>query len=449
MRRKVLSPLLEATSVSVRALLLFAIAAITSFAALEGMAGNAGAEQYAFEAQGRPVTKGSDPQIGTRASGELFLLHLKDKGVWLKTSGDGGDSFEEAVRVNDGGEVASHSENTPMMIVRTMREFYVLWTAEDDKGRNSLRLASSVDWGKSFGKSVTVDPTGPVSQSFFTLAVGPDGVIYAAWLDSRDRGQGKSGSSGLYIARSTNRGQSFEKSIRVALSVCPCCRPSIAFTDAKTLHIGWRGVMDGDVRDIFVATSTDGGLTFPTSARIAEDNWQLNGCPHSGPSLATLGGKLFIAWHTAVGDRSRLFITSSSDNGAHFSSKIEASTNLVDANHPKLVRLENTIGLVFQARQAAAKDSWNKLDVYFRQIDGNGALTPLQRIKHVTGSAIYPTLLYERPDHLFVAWTEGTEDGKKVMMARGRLASSDQAIPAKAKAGSNLTTPITKRRTND
>lgn len=418
---------------------LLLILVLCSIPAMKTAATNSGIERYVFESQGRSVAKGSDPQIGTRASGELFLLHLKDKAIWLKTSGDGGDSFEEAVRVNDGGEVASHSENTPMMLVRTMREFYVLWTADDGNDRNSLRLASSVDWGKSFGKSVAVDPAGPVSQSFYTLAVGPDGVVYAAWLDSRDRGQGKQGSSGLYIARSTNRGQSFEKSVRVALNVCPCCRPSIAFTDAKTVHIGWRGVMEGDVRDIFVATSTDGGLTFPASARIAEDNWQINGCPHSGPSLATLGGKLYIAWHTVAGNRSHLFITSSSDNGAHFSPKKEADTNLVDANHPKLVRLENTIGLVFQAREANAKDSWNKLDVYFRQIEGNGTLTPLQRISHVTGSATYPTLLHERPDHLFVAWTEGTEDGKKVMMARGRLAISDQPVPAKAngKEGEN------------
>lgn len=427
MRRVVLAAKPSLNSAVVFFGALFLLIVFVFLPAVKNAALSAGVERYVFESQGRAVAKGSDPQIGTRASGELFLLHLRDKAVWLKTSGDGGDSFEEAIKVNDGGEVASHSENTPMMIVRTMREFYVLWTAEDGNERSSLRLAGSVDWGKSFGKPVAVDPTGPVSQSFYTLAVGPDGVIYAAWLDSRDRGQGKSGSSGLYIARSTNRGQSFEKSIRVALNVCPCCRPSIAFTDAKTVHIGWRGVLDGDVRDVFVATSTDGGATFPISGRIAEDNWQINGCPHSGPSLATLNGKLFIAWHTVVGDRSRLFITSSADNGAHFSPKTEADTNLVDANHPKLVRLDSTIGLVFQAREVAAKDSWNKLDVYFRQIDGSGALTPLQRISHVTGSATYPTLLHERPDHLFVAWTEGTEDGKKVMMARGRLAASDSA----------------------
>jgi hypothetical protein len=167
---------------------------------------------------------------------------------------------------------------------------------------------------------------------------------------------------------------------------------------------------------------------------VAEDNWQINGCPHSGPSLATLGAKLFIAWRTVTGNRSRLHLAWSSDNGAHFSTKVDADTNLADANHPRLARIEDTLGLVFQAREASAQSGWGKFDVYFRQIDKNGELSPLQRISHAVGSATYPTLLFERPDHLFVAWTEGTEDGKKVVMARGRLTTPGQVnfqMPAK------------------
>jgi hypothetical protein len=411
--------------------------------------GREGTRQFAFEPTGRVLVKGSYPQLGVRASGDLFLLRLKDRNLWLQTSSDGGDSFDEGLRVNDGGEVASHAENTPLMIVRSMREFYVLWTAQGEgHDHSSLRLATSTNWGRSFNKSIPVDLTGTASQSFYTLAVGPDGAVYAAWLDGRDRGQGKSGSSALYIARSTNRGQSFEKSVRVALNVCPCCRPSIAFTDAKTVHIGWRGVSHDDIRDIFVGTSTDGGSTFSAPAPVAEDKWRINGCPHSGPSLATMGGKLFAAWRTVTGDRGRVYIASSGDNGAHFSAKVEADAGLHDANHPQLLALEGSVGLVFQARQASGQDGWGKFDVYFRQIDQNRSLSPLQRLGHAAGSATYPTILFERPDHLFVAWTEGTEDGQKVVMARGRLTAPKPANP-QPPAIEGDTSPVTTRRNND
>jgi hypothetical protein len=383
--------------------------------------GREGTRQFTFETTGRVLVKGSYPQLGVRASGDLFLLRLKDRNLWLQSSSDGGDSFDEGVRVNDSGEVASHAENTPLMVVRSMREFYALWTAEDGHEHSSLRLATSTNWGRSFNKSIPVDPTGVASQSFYTLAVGPDGAVYAAWLDGRDRGQGKSGSSALYVAKSTDRGQSFEKSVRVALNVCPCCRPSIAFTDANAMHVGWRGVIDNDIRDIFVGTSTDGGATFSTPARVAQDNWRIEGCPHSGPSLATTGGKLYVAWRTVTGDRGRVYVASSGDSGAHFSAKVGADTSLLDANHPQLLALEGSVGLVFQAREVSDQNAWGKFDIYFRQIDQEGSLSGPQRLGHAAGSATYPTLLFEGPDHLFVAWTEGTEDGQKVVMARGRL----------------------------
>ena len=375
-------------------------------------------QEFAFEPQGRVLEKGSDAQLAVRASGELFLMRLRDGDIWVQTSPDGGDSFEGGVRVNDSGSVASHSENTPLMIVRSMHEFYVLWSAEDGSERTSLRMARSMDWGRSFGKSIAVDPTGGASQSFYTMAVAPDGAVYVAWLDGRDRGQGKQGSSGLYIARSTNRGQSFEKSVRVAVNVCPCCRPSIAFADSKTLYIGWRGVFEGEVRDILVGTSTDAGASFAAPIRVSNDNWAINGCPHSGPSLATLGGKLFAAWRTVSGESSHLYIAWS-ENGAHFSPRVEADTNLFDANHPRLISLDGALGLVFQARQRS-ENGWDKFDVYFRQIDKFAALSPLQRLGHAVGSATYPAPLFERPDHFFVTWTERTDDGAKVVMARGR-----------------------------
>lgn len=410
--------------------------------------GREGSRQFTFEPTGRVLMRGSFPQLGVRASGDLFLLRLRDRNLWLQTSSDGGDSFDEGLHVNDGGEVASHAENTPLMVVRSMREFYVLWTAEDGHDHSSLRLATSTNWGRSFGKSIPVDPSGAASQSFYTLAVGPDGAVYAAWLDGRDRGQGKSGSSALYIAKSTNRGQSFEKSVRVALNVCPCCRPSIAFTDAKTMYIGWRGVINDDIRDIFVSASTDGGATFSTPTRVAEDNWRINGCPHSGPSLATMGGKLYTAWRTVTGDRGRVYIASSGDNGAHFSAKVEADAGLHDANHPQLLALEGSIGLVFQAREASGQNGWGKFDAYFRQIDQDGSLSPTQRLGHAAGSATYPTLLFERPDHLFVAWTEGTEDGQKVVMARGRLTAPKPVNPKPTTTGGDAP-PDTTRRKND
>jgi hypothetical protein len=61
-----------------------------------------------------------------------------------------------------------------------------------------------------------------------------------------------------------------------------------------------RGVSHGEVCDIHVASSGDAGATWSNATGIAEDDWRLNACPHSGASLAALGKRLFVA--TGVGD---------------------------------------------------------------------------------------------------------------------------------------------------
>ena len=91
-----------------------------------------------FEAKPRAVAPGRDPVLSVRASGALSLLKVEAANLWLLTSFDGGDSFEQKTRVNDtAGEVASHHESSPQMTVRTRSEFYVLWTARRNDGEAS------------------------------------------------------------------------------------------------------------------------------------------------------------------------------------------------------------------------------------------------------------------------------------------------------------------------
>ena len=252
------------------------------------------------------------------------------------------------------------------------------------------------------------------------MQLSPKGAVYAAWLDGRDRGKGRPGAAALYIARSTDHGASFEKSVRVSLDVCPCCRPSIATTDENTIHVSWRAVLDGDVRDTVVATSHDGGKTWGKPVRVAEDDWRINGCPHSGASLAMLGQRLFVAWHTVRDHASAVYLAWSDDAGKTFSKRLSVTDGVLDANHPYLQAAEGKVGVVFQGRRTQENQGWGKMNAWYREVNAAGQLSPLVLIGHAEGSVSYPTLIYEQPDHVFVAWTESTEDAIRVVLARGR-----------------------------
>ena len=371
-----------------------------------------------FEAKPRAVVTGTFPQLGVRVTGDLSLLTVESGDLWYLSSPDGGDSFPARVRVNAvPREVMAHGENIPMLVLRSMRELYVLWQGRTgDHGGSVLRLARSVDWGVTFSKPTSVD-TGSSSQGFYTMSVSPKGGIYVAWLDGREHsGEG----SGLYIARSADHGASFEKSVRVASSVCPCCRPSLSFDDGDSVYISWRGVSHGDVRDIQVASSADGGTTWSKPAGIAEDNWRLNACPHSGASLAMLGKRLFVAWHTVREGTSQLYVAWSDDGGKTFSPRTNLRGPVLDANHPSLVARGAKIGVVFQGRDPNENEGWGKQNAYYREIDAQGKLSDLVKVGHLEGSVNYPELLYEDPDHVFVVWHENADEHPRVIMIRGR-----------------------------
>lgn len=374
-----------------------------------------------FEPRPRVVLEGRDPMISVRASGALSLMKVDKGDLWLHTSFDGGDSFEPPVRVNHiAGEVSSHGESSPQMQVRTRSEFYALWQTRKGSGDGSaLRFARSLNWGESFSPAIDVDATSP-SQSFFTMNVSPKGVVYAAWLDGRDRGKGRPGTSAVYLARSTDKGASFEKPVRVALDVCPCCRPNIGFSGDGTMYVSWRGVLEGNVRDIFVAASQDGGTTWSAGSRVAEDNWVLNGCPHSGAALAAIGKRLFIAWHTVRDGKPALSLSYSDDQGKSFSRRFPLADGVLDPNHPTMGTVGDRLAIVFQGRPAGKQGSWAPVSVYYREVDSQGRLTPLQSVGRAEGSASYPVLAMEEPERLFLAWTEPRGESKAVVLARGR-----------------------------
>ena len=386
-----------------------------------------------FENKPRAVAKGTFPQIAVRASGDLSLLTVEEGNLWYLTSPDGGDSFPARVRVNEvPHEVAAHGENIPILVLRSMRELYVVWQGRNAGHEGSaLRLARSTDWGTTFSKPIPVDPSFG-SQGFYNMSVSPKGIVYVAWLGGGEHsgehgengehaGQHGGEGSGVYVARSVDHGLSFEKSVRVASNICPCCRPSFGFGNGDTVYISWRGVSHGDVRDIQVASSPDGGATWSKPTGIAEDDWHLNACPHSGASLAVLGKRLFVAWHTVREGSSQLYLAWSDDGGRTFSPRTNLRGTALDANHPVLVAHGNKVGVVFQGRDPNDDQGWGRQNAYYREIDAQGRMSNLMNAGHLEGSVNYPELLYEDPDHVFIAWHENTEGQSRVVMIRGRL----------------------------
>lgn len=386
-----------------------------------------------FEPQPRPVLQTIglsatwDPRLAVDTAGTLYLFAVYDQDsksrLGLVMSENSGDTLASPiVPISEPGvSIGSHGEEGPS-VVMAPSAIYALWQESSPDGSMRLMSARSLNWGQSFDKPVQVsDKNARSYRGFPSIAASPNGDVYAVWLDERDATAPQNTSS-LYFAKSTDRGASFGPNVRVAEHVCPCCRPGLAFGANGEVFVAWRRVFPGDIRNVVVSASQDGGRTFAAPVLVRDDGWKINGCPDSGPALAESNGSLWIAWMTAGKDnRARIWMARSDDGGRSFREALDVSQDVLDPNHPAMkTASDGTAWLVFQGRAARASGTWSKTQAYVVQIDRTGDPSPPMPIPGSNESISYPHIAIGYGGQLYLAWSQPRNNGFTVMLSRGR-----------------------------
>jgi hypothetical protein len=281
-------------------------------------------------------------------------------------------------------------------------------------------LGRSLSYGHSFDKPVRVNENQTAFRGFSSVGAAPNGDVYAVWLDGREEAP-DSETFAVYLARSRNQGATFEKNRLVGRTACPCCRPRIAFGPNNEVHVAWRKVFPDDIRDMVVSTSRDGGETFAPDARVADDGWQLRGCPHSGPSMIQSGGRLYIAWLTEGRERQPHIQLAWSDyRASHFHVPVSVSAGSFDPNHPVLAASEDgRVLLAFQARDRNTDGSWRPSTVFVVEVNGDHVSVPVA-LSNAGASISYPHLAVGTGGRAYLAWTQRAEQTSSTVLIRGR-----------------------------
>ncbi|MBI1357770.1 MAG: hypothetical protein GC160_25820 [Acidobacteria bacterium] len=420
---------------------LFAAAAPLAASPLSAAARNEPAQgpAYHFEPEpsaplahyGKPTRDG---KLALRASGAVYLLAVSGghagSSLGMSTSSDGGDSFAPPTPISpEGAAVSSHGENSPSFGFSPGIEAYALWerSAGGELG-TELLLSRSPAFGHVWEEPVRVtDKSEPSTNAFSSLGVSPRGEAYAVWLDGRDRAKCPPGTSSVYLGKSSDGGKTVQPNVAVAHGVCPCCRPSIAFGSGGKVHVSWRQVFPGSIRDIGVATSTDGGKTFSEPVRVAADNWKIDGCPHSGASMVVKGDRLWIGWYSdGEGSNSGVRLSYSDDGGLSFAPAKIVSAEILDANHPDLtVADDGRVLMVFKGRAAGQQDGWAPSGAWVLEAFDDGSTTKPQLVPGHQSSISYPRIVGGTLGRVFVAWTEKGEKGQtQIRLSRGRRQSA-------------------------
>lgn len=240
-----------------------------------------------------------DPAIATGADGTFYYAAIAfdragagKNGIFVSRSTDGGLSWANAVAVVTSSSSSTFHDKEYIAVdaasgSRFQGRVYVSWTVFSGF-TSPIVLSRSTDGGTTWSPAVNVSGAQSASQGSVP-AVAPNGDLYVAFFSV-------TGGDAIWVARSTDGGVSFAPPVRVARIVelpSPLpgnsfrtnSFPSIAITPNGTIHVTWAEWVSSSA-DVRASRSTDGGATWSAPVRVN----------------STVADDQFFPWIAAAGD---------------------------------------------------------------------------------------------------------------------------------------------------
>jgi len=358
----------------------------------------------------------SPPALGLLPDGRPLV-------AWM-AGGQGGTTVliarpgvsEPPVRVNPPDTPADALHQAPGLAVGSRGEVYVTWSAARPKPpgvlfASDLYLSRSLDGARSFEPPLRVNDDRPITHSFEDLAVAADGTVLVGWIDSRDGPTGPA----TYVARVSERGARLERVSRLdGGETCVCCRVSVASGASERAAVLWRKVFPGDLRDMVVSRSNDGGRTFASAETVHADRWKITACPHRGGQVALDGrGRLYATWYTeGSGGRPDVLFAVAAD-GRRFGAprRVQTATGSLPDQPRLAIDAQGRGALVWEDSTAVRRR------ILLRSIaPGGRTLGPVRTIS--TAIKAWAPAVVTVPGGVLVAWHEEQFPATKTIVTR-------------------------------
>jgi len=220
---------------------------------------------------------GRAPSIAFDSHGRLHVIYVDDASRRVM------HRVDDAVTAVSEGKADARGEIGPVL-VEANGTLTVAYTSE-----RNLFVQRSRDDGKTWSAPALVqDDHAGGSHSFIDATANRDGDVVVSWLDNRSGHQGVRAA----VVRAAP-----QKNFSVDDFTCECCRTALLTKRNGDVVVAYRDHGADNLRNMAYAISRDGGATFTRRGDIADDQWHINGCPESGPSLVEANdGSVYTAW---------------------------------------------------------------------------------------------------------------------------------------------------------
>ncbi len=353
-----------------------------------------------------------EPELFAAADGRVILSWVQkvgEKRHALRFAARDAAGWSEARTVAEGDNWFVNWADFPSVIALADGSLAAHWLVKSGPGTYAydVNISRSKDGGKTWGRPVVPHTDGTETEhGFVSLIPLEGGRLGAVWVDGRAtkdvKGHDEKGplpvSMQLRYAAVQDDGKLSDEAV-LDERICECCQTSAAMT-AEGPIAAYRDRSEREVRDIhFVRRQQAGGWSGPRA--VHADNWEINGCPVNGPSVAADGRRVALAWFTGEGDAPRVQVAFSADAGATFGTPTRVDDGEA-LGRVDVVLLADGSALVCWM-SGGAEGGANKV----RRVAPDGALGPVAIIARtdVSRSSGFPRMA-RAGDTVYFAWTQ-------------------------------------------
>lgn len=348
----------------------------------------------------------------------IWLAFVAANQILVAKSTDGGKSFGRPVPVTPApSDLDWGPDARPKIAVGDDGAIFVAYAIFKDKHFNGQVLHSrSTDGGKSFARPQPITAV-QESQRFEALAFDPNGQLFAAWLDKRNRSPAKArgekyAGAALAFAWSDGRG-GFADTLLAQDNTCECCRIAIGFVGVERPVVLFRNIFEGGIRDHAVITFTDAKTAGPIR-RVSTDAWRTDACPHHGPSLLVAAdGTYHVAWYTNGSARKGLYYARSGDRAVTFTEPMSFGSAGRSPSRPALLAVPDKLYLAWKEF-----DGKETTTVAMVSGDAGRNWTTPKVVARTGGDSDHPILI-RLGSHAFLSWLTQEDGYRLIPLERG------------------------------
>jgi hypothetical protein len=364
-----------------------------------------------IESQSPSGQDSREPELFATADGRVILSwveKIRDKRHALKFAVRDSAGWSESRTVADGENWFVNWADFPSVIALTDGSLAAHWLVKSGPGTYAydVNIARSKDGGKTWGKAVVPHTDGTQTEhGFVSLIPLQDGRLGAVWVDGRATKDVKEGhekgplpvSMALRYAAIDADGKLSDEAV-LDERICECCQTSAALTSEGPIA-AYRDRSEQEVRDIHFVRQQAGGWSGPRA--VHADNWEIQGCPVNGPSVAAEGRRVALAWFTEEGGAPRVQIAFSGDAGETFGTPAQVDDGEAMGRVDVVMLADGSALVCWMA--GGAEGGANKV----RRVAPDGSLGPVAIIARtdLSRSSGFPRMA-RAGDTVHFAWTQ-------------------------------------------